>query len=130
MSNTEAECGQSETTFIQISADERARERALREHFANFWNTATGEPRAIYDTFIAAGPVVQGQTFETVDSDGVHDNLNQHVLADIAAAPDDAQQAADAVTDAAWKASQHDPQQDPRAKPDDISVIVVDVPDA
>ena len=65
-----------------------------------------------------------------VDSDGVHDNLNRHVLADIAAAPDDAQHAADAVTDAAWKASQHDPQQDARAKPDDISVIVVDVPDA
>jgi epsilon-lactone hydrolase len=71
MSNTEAECEQSEATFIQISADERQRERALREHFASFWNTAAGEPRAIYDAFISAGPVVQGQTFETVEGDGV-----------------------------------------------------------
>jgi len=65
-----------------------------------------------------------------IDSDGVHDNLNRHDLADIAATPDDAQHTADAVTDAAWETSQHDPERDPRAKPDDISVIVVDVPEA
>jgi serine/threonine protein phosphatase PrpC len=64
-----------------------------------------------------------------IDSDGVHDNLNRHELAEIAAAPEDAQHTAEAVTDAAWETSQHDPSRDPRAKPDDISVIVVDVPE-
>jgi epsilon-lactone hydrolase len=38
---------QSKTEFVRILADER--ERALRERFADFWETASGEPRAIYD---------------------------------------------------------------------------------
>ncbi len=63
-----------------------------------------------------------------VDSDGVHDNLSSHDLAEVAAEPESAQQAADAVSDAAWEASRHDPGADPRAKPDDVSVIVVDIP--
>ena len=51
-----------------------------------------------------------------IDSDGVHDNLNRHELAEIAAAPDDAQHTAEAVTDAAWRTSQHDPQRDPQGQ--------------
>jgi protein phosphatase len=65
-----------------------------------------------------------------VDSDGVHDNLKRSELAELAAGSGDSQQTADAVTDAAWDVSQQDPEQEPRAKPDDMSVIVVDVPDA
>jgi PPM family protein phosphatase len=65
-----------------------------------------------------------------VDSDGVHDNLNRHDLAGLAAEPKDAQETAEAVTEAAWDVSQRNPEQDPRAKPDDVSVIVVDVPDS
>ncbi len=43
--------------FVRISADERKRECVLRQRFANFWGTASGEPRAIYDTFISASPL-------------------------------------------------------------------------
>ncbi len=64
-----------------------------------------------------------------IDSDGIHDNLNRHDLAELVAEPTDAQQTAEAVTKAAWEVSQRNPEQDPRAKPDDMSVIVVDVPD-
>jgi monoterpene epsilon-lactone hydrolase len=71
MSDTEAGYRQDEVTFIRISADEREREQMLRERFASFWNTAAGEPRAIYDVFISASPVAQGQTFEAVDGGGV-----------------------------------------------------------
>jgi epsilon-lactone hydrolase len=71
MSDTEVDCRQGEVTFIRISADEGERERALRERFVSFWNMAVGEPRAIYDAFISASPVVQGQTFEAVDGSGV-----------------------------------------------------------
>jgi epsilon-lactone hydrolase len=42
--------------FVRISADERKRERVLRQRFADFWGTAGGEPRAIYDAFISATP--------------------------------------------------------------------------
>ena len=65
-----------------------------------------------------------------VDTDGIHDNLNRHDLAGLVAEPTSAQQTAEAVADAAWDVSQRNPEQDPRAKPDDMSVIVVDVPDA
>jgi serine/threonine protein phosphatase PrpC len=64
-----------------------------------------------------------------VDTDGIHDNLNIQDLAQLVAAPEDAQQTADAVAEAAFEQSQHDPQQTPRAKPDDMSIIVVDVPE-
>jgi serine/threonine protein phosphatase PrpC len=63
-----------------------------------------------------------------IDSDGVHDNLNRSDLAELAAEPKNAQQTAEAVAEAAWDVSQRNPEQDPRAKPDDVSVIVVDVP--
>jgi serine/threonine protein phosphatase PrpC len=63
-----------------------------------------------------------------IDSDGIHDNLNRSDLADLVAESRDPQQTADALIEAAWEISQRDPEQDPRAKPDDMSVIVVDVP--
>jgi epsilon-lactone hydrolase len=47
---------QSKTEFVRILADERERERVLRERFADFWGTASAEPRAIYDAFISASP--------------------------------------------------------------------------
>jgi monoterpene epsilon-lactone hydrolase len=59
------------TVFIDISAEERERERALRDRFAQFWSTASGEPRAVYDAFIAASPLVDGVSLESVDVAGV-----------------------------------------------------------
>lgn len=58
--------------FIRLSSEERAQEKALREHFASFWGSATGEPRAIYDTFIAASPMAEGIASEAVEAEGVH----------------------------------------------------------
>ena len=43
---------------FKISPEERERSRALREHFASFWNSPSGEPRAIYDRFISATPLI------------------------------------------------------------------------
>jgi monoterpene epsilon-lactone hydrolase len=55
--------------FVRISADERKRERVLRQRFADFWRTTSGEPRAIYDAFISATPlihdVVLGSVYES-----------------------------------------------------------------
>jgi acetyl esterase/lipase len=48
------------TTIIDIAPGERAREAALRERFASFWSAARGEPRAVYDEFIAACPLAAG----------------------------------------------------------------------
>jgi acetyl esterase/lipase len=62
----------SKTEFITLSRDEREREIALRERFASFWATASGEPRAIYDSFIAASPLTDNVDIEGVDGDGVH----------------------------------------------------------
>jgi len=59
------------TVFIDISAEERARESALRDRFAQFWSTASGEPRAIYDAFIAASPLADGVSLEPVDAGSV-----------------------------------------------------------
>lgn len=41
-----------------LAAEEAQREHALRQHFAQFWAKAAGEPRAVYDRFIAATPLV------------------------------------------------------------------------
>lgn len=60
------------TTIPWLSAAERDREAALLAHFADFWSTATGAPRSIYDTFIAASPTVDGTAVEQVATDGVH----------------------------------------------------------
>jgi monoterpene epsilon-lactone hydrolase len=58
---------QSKTEFVRISADERDRERALRERFADFWKTASAEPRAMYDAFISACPLTPDVVLEAVD---------------------------------------------------------------
>jgi monoterpene epsilon-lactone hydrolase len=60
-----------ETVVIAISAEERERERALRDRFAQFWSTASGEPRTVYDAFISASPLADGVSLEPVDADGV-----------------------------------------------------------
>ncbi|MBR0641303.1 alpha/beta hydrolase [Plastoroseomonas hellenica] len=60
-----------ETEVIRITADERAREAALRERFASFWKSASGEPRVIYDAFIAATPLATEVTLDAVEEDGV-----------------------------------------------------------
>jgi protein phosphatase len=64
-----------------------------------------------------------------VDSDGIHDNLNTEDLTDLVTGDQDPQQTATAVTEAAWERSKQDRGQDERAKPDDMSIIIVDVPD-
>lgn len=61
----------SRTEFVRISADEGKRERALRERFADFWRTASGEPRAIYDAFISASPLTHDVALEPVDESGI-----------------------------------------------------------
>src|SRR5262245_13196213 len=72
MSNfEELDRAQAETEVIRIAADERARERVLRERFASFWGSASGEPRAIYDAFIGASPLTTDVTLDAVDEDGV-----------------------------------------------------------
>lgn len=57
--------------IIAISLDERERERALRDRFARFWGMASGEPRAVYDAFIAASPLTQDVALEPVEARGV-----------------------------------------------------------
>ena len=59
------------TEFVRISRDEREREIALREQFVNFWGTASGEPRAIYDAFISASPLTNDVVREAVNEGGV-----------------------------------------------------------
>src|SRR5262249_55189439 len=61
---------QSRTEFVPISAEERERERALRERFAAFWEAASGEPRAVYDAFISASPLADDIALEAVDQAG------------------------------------------------------------
>jgi monoterpene epsilon-lactone hydrolase len=60
------------TTTINISAEERIRENALRERFASFWGSASGEPRAIYDAFISASPLADNVSTAAVDQHDVH----------------------------------------------------------
>ena len=57
---------QSKTEFVRISTDERDRERAVRERFADFWGTASAEPKAIYDAFISASPLTHDVDLEAV----------------------------------------------------------------
>ncbi|WP_224368908.1 alpha/beta hydrolase fold domain-containing protein [Hyalangium versicolor] len=60
-----------ETAIVRISADERARAGILREQFARFWESANGEPRAIYDAFISASPLTSDVSLDAVDEVGV-----------------------------------------------------------
>jgi acetyl esterase/lipase len=57
----------SKTTILPIDADERQHEAALRERFASFWSSAAGEPRMVYDTFIAATPLADDVALDAVD---------------------------------------------------------------
>jgi hypothetical protein len=41
---------------LPISETERSREAALRKQFSAYWSNAHGEPRAIFDAFIATTP--------------------------------------------------------------------------
>jgi len=59
------------TVIFPLAADEGDRERALRERFAQFWSTATGDPRTIYDTFISATPLAEGVSSEQVGTASV-----------------------------------------------------------
>ena len=61
----------SKTEFVRISSDERERERALRERFAEFWGTASGEPRAVYDAFISASPLTHDVVLAAVEESSV-----------------------------------------------------------
>jgi acetyl esterase/lipase len=60
--------------MIPLTADDRDRERELRAQFAQFWSTATGDPRTVYDTFISATPLAAGvsadERVETVPARG------------------------------------------------------------
>ena len=69
-SHAETEARLSTTTF-SISADESAREAALRGYFADFWGTAQGAPRAIFDRFIAACPIADDVSAVLVNDRGV-----------------------------------------------------------
>jgi hypothetical protein len=61
----------SKTEFIEIAPDERVRESDLRERFANFWATAKGDQRKIYDTFISGSPLTDSVTVDEVAENGV-----------------------------------------------------------
>jgi monoterpene epsilon-lactone hydrolase len=57
--------------MFPLAADERNREKDLRARFAQFWSTATGDPRTVYDTFISATPFAQGVSSEQVETASV-----------------------------------------------------------
>jgi acetyl esterase/lipase len=56
---------------IAITAEERERETALREHFASFWASATGDLRTTYDAFISVSPLMPDVSLDVVDEGGV-----------------------------------------------------------
>ena len=64
--NTEAKID-----VIEIDADEQARENALRERFASFWASASGDLRSTYDAFISASPLTTDVTLDAVDEANV-----------------------------------------------------------
>ena len=63
--------GGSSTALFPLSAAERDRETVLRARFAQFWRTATGDRRTVYDTFISATPFAQGVSSEQVETASV-----------------------------------------------------------
>src|SRR4051794_5862142 len=54
---------------IPIEPDDIPAGRALRAEFARFWSTQQGEPRTVYDRFIAATPIVADVTVQRVAAD-------------------------------------------------------------
>ena len=63
---------ETEGEFIRITAEEAERERALRDQFAAFWSSATGDPRAVYDAFISVSPRARDVTVDAVNETSVH----------------------------------------------------------
>ncbi|HEX3697041.1 MAG TPA: alpha/beta hydrolase [Polyangia bacterium] len=67
-----------------LADDDREREKELRAQFAQFWSTATGDPRTVYDTFISATPLAEGvssdERVETASARGwwVRPSLAEH----------------------------------------------------
>jgi acetyl esterase/lipase len=57
--------------IIPLADADRDRERGLRARFAQFWNTATGDPRTVYDAFISATPFAEGVSSEQVETSSV-----------------------------------------------------------
>jgi epsilon-lactone hydrolase len=57
--------------LIDVNPDEIAPARALRLKFANFWSTTQGEPRDVYDQFVAATPEAPGVSYRDSDLDGI-----------------------------------------------------------
>src|SRR5450432_3401292 len=53
---------------LPLAAADRDRERELRDRFAQFWRTATGDQRTVYDTFISATPFAEGVSSEQVEA--------------------------------------------------------------
>ncbi len=56
---------------IPLAEDDRARETELRARFGQFWSTATGDPRTVYDTFISGTPLAEGVSSEPVEAAAV-----------------------------------------------------------
>ena len=56
-------------TLIPIDDDDVAAGRALRAEFARFWSTEQGDPRTVYDRFIAATPVAADVAVQHVSAD-------------------------------------------------------------
>lgn len=67
MSNIE---NQAEAEAIRISSHQRNGEKDFRERFANFWEAASEDVRAVYDAFISASPVAAGIALDPVNKDG------------------------------------------------------------
>ncbi|MBR0738479.1 alpha/beta hydrolase [Bradyrhizobium liaoningense] len=58
---------ETEGEFIRISAEELERESALRDRFAAFWSTASGDQRAVYDAFISGAPLASDAAVDEVN---------------------------------------------------------------
>jgi acetyl esterase/lipase len=59
-------------TLVPLAAEDQDREKELRAQFTQFWRTATGDPRTVYDNFISATPLAEGVLAdERVETDSV-----------------------------------------------------------
>lgn len=56
-------------TLIPIDDDDVAAGRALRTEFARFWSTEQGDPRDVYDRFVAATPVAADVAVQHVSTE-------------------------------------------------------------
>ena len=61
-----------ESVAFALAADERDREKALRARFGEFWSTAKGDRRNVYDVFISsATPLAEGVSAERIETPSV-----------------------------------------------------------